>query len=64
MAQKRLPLWGFQLPALLFLLAAIVPVLKGGRLNLTYVVLAAAFAILSVVVAARNRGKGSTPPDA
>ena len=62
MAQKLIPLWSFQVPALLFVVAAIIPVLKGGRLNLTFVVLAAVFAILSVAVAARQRPRKDSPP--
>ena len=55
MAKKPIPVWSFQIPAVLFLIVAIVPALRGGSLNMSFVVLAAVCAVLSVAVAARNR---------
>lgn len=60
--RKTVPPWAFLVPAALWLLAAVIPVLKGERLKTTFFVLALVFAILGGVVARRNRSTDTDPP--
>lgn len=64
MTRKRVPAWSFLIPAALWLVAAVIPVLKGDSLDTTFFVLALAFAILGGILVQRNRGADTHPPAA
>ena len=60
MAKKKIPVWSFLIPAAIWLLAAIIPIMKGGRLNTTFFVLALVFAVLGGTLARRKRGRADS----
>ena len=64
MTQKKIPAWAFLLPAAVFGVVAFLPVVRGGRLNLSLLVLAIVCAILGANLVRRNRRTDSQPPAA
>ncbi|MGH7586587.1 MAG: hypothetical protein ACREMH_10095 [Gemmatimonadales bacterium] len=54
MAPSRIAVWLFMLAAGLFLVVALLPVVRGGRLNATFLALAVVFFVLGVGVARRS----------
>lgn len=64
MPRKPIALWGFLVAAALFLVSAVIPLIKGGRLNTTFLVLGVVFGILGANVVRRHRRANSPPPAA
>ena len=55
MPRPIIAVWGFLAAGLLFLLAATVPLLSGGRMRPSFFVLAMAFLVLGAAIARKNR---------
>jgi hypothetical protein len=64
MAQSRLAGWGFMLAALVFGVAAVIPLARGRDLNATFLVLALVFFVLAAGVMRRSRSATDVPPAA
>lgn len=64
MAQSKIAAWLFMLAAALFLVVALLPVVRGGRLNATFLSLAVVFFIIGIGVARRNAAAKSSSPAA
>jgi succinate-acetate transporter protein len=64
MAQSRVAVWAFLLAAVLFLVVAFTPIVRGGSLNATFLALAVVFFVLGIGVARKNRRPESRPPAA
>jgi hypothetical protein len=62
MAQPRIAGWGFMLAALLFALATLIPLARGGDLNATFLVLAIVFFVLGGAVMRKSRTITDVPP--
>ena len=61
MAQPKVAVWSFVAAGVLSLIAAVIPMLGGGRLNVTFLALAVVWFVLSGVVARKSR-TDATPP--
>ena len=64
MAQSRIGGWGFMLAALLFMVAALIPLVRGRDLNTTFLVLALVFFVLGAGVMRKRRTIADVPPAA
>jgi hypothetical protein len=64
MAQPKIAVWGFLLTGVLFVVAALIPLVRGGSLNATFLALSVVFFILGAAVAKKNRASDSSPPAA
>jgi hypothetical protein len=64
MAQPKIAMWGFVLAGVLFVAAALMPMVRGGTLNATFLALSVVFFILGAAVAKKGRPTDSNPPGA
>ncbi|MGH7677254.1 MAG: hypothetical protein ACRENU_02230 [Gemmatimonadaceae bacterium] len=64
MAQPAITASVLQLVGSVLLIAALIPSLRGGTVNVAFLAPATLFIILGLIVAIRNRRRGSTPPAA
>lgn len=62
MAQRILATWGFIVAGVLFLIAALIPVIRGGNLKPVNFVLAVVFLMLGAAAARKRRGDGPRVP--
>jgi hypothetical protein len=62
MAQPRIAGLGFMLAAVLFAVAALIPVVRGGDFNATFLVLALVFFVLGAGVMRKSRATSDVPP--
>lgn len=63
MAQTKVAVWGFITAGVLSVVAAVIPMLRGGRLNVTFFALSVVWFVLGAAVAKKNRSN-SAPPTA
>jgi hypothetical protein len=61
MAQPKVAVWAFVLAGVLFVVAAVIPLLRGGELNATFLALSVVWFILGAAAAKKNR-TDSAPP--
>ena len=64
MAQPKTAVWGFLLIGVLFVVVALIPLMRGGSLNATFLAVSVVFFILGAAVAKKHRASDSPPPDA
>ena len=64
MKQPKIAAWGFLVAGILFLVAAVVPLARGGVVNFTFLLLAGVFVVLGTIVGKRSRPNNSSPPAA
>jgi succinate-acetate transporter protein len=60
MAQPKVAVRGFLFAAVLFVVVAFLPVVRGGSLNATFLALSVVFFVLGIAVAKKNRGTESS----
>ncbi len=63
MAQPKIAVWGFVAAGILFMVAAFVPVLRGGTMNAVFFPVGVVFLILAAAIN-KNRGPTDSPPAA
>lgn len=62
MAQPKVAVWGFITAGALSVVAAVIPMLRGGRLNVTFFALSIVWFVLAAAVA--KKGRTDSPPPA
>ena len=64
MKQTKAGVWLFGVTSVLAFVAALVPLLKGERLNATFVGVGVVFFVLTAVTVKKHRSSGNPPPSA
>jgi succinate-acetate transporter protein len=64
MTQNRAGVWLFGVATLLAFVAALLPLLKGERLNVTFMSVGVVFLVLTAAAAKKDRSSGNPPPAA
>ena len=62
MRQDKVATWAFFVAAFFGAVAAFIPLLKGGRLNVTFLAVAVVFFILGLAIARKSRAQGPQTP--
>ena len=64
MAQSGRAAWGFGVVSVVCILAALIPVFRGGSANAVFMACAGMFLIVAIGARARSAPKGPKPPSA